>query len=97
MMAEPTTAWDREAVQGSAELKRGMADANRRLEAVEGKLDGLRADFAEFRGTVRGIGSTICVLLAVFGALGIAGAWVATTVVEHEVELAGRGDAREDR
>ena len=56
-MAEPTTIWGREAVQGITDVKSGVADANRRLEAVEGKLDGLLADLAEFRGTVRGIGS----------------------------------------
>ena len=98
MMAEPTTIWGREAVQAIADIKCGVADSNRRLEAVEGKLDGLRADFAEFRGAVRGIGVTICVLLTVLGALaGAGGAWVTRTVVEHEVELARHADAREGR
>ncbi|QDV39573.1 hypothetical protein [Tautonia plasticadhaerens] len=84
-MAEPTTIWGREAAQDIAELKRGVADSNRRLEAVEGKLDRLRADF---RGTVRGIGYTICVLITVFGALAIAGgAWVARTLVEHDRQV----------
>lgn len=89
-MAEPSTAWGREAVSDIIELKQGVADANRRLASLEGKVDAVGDRFAEFRGEMRTFRATVVGLALFFGSAltGLVG-WLSTVAIRTEAGVDG--------